>query len=247
MFGVIVLLIFLLLLILPVIKGRGLNLLQKKQVGILGGYFLVLLSALAVLQFLPEENFADAVSEEEPLEQKHAGMVLFSQALEGRPGQVEGVFVPVQWEFAFKGNRLTVFKSPVSDDEISDFHIIAPEGDIPLILIVERKDTADGIIEVVCYTTKTIVELADFSEKLDPPRVSLEDGILTVAVPEQRRLSIGAFGKEFAATQILGGPPLLARVSHERTTLGSQLLYLRVPAGLEIHSKTPISPARWPS
>ncbi|MDD3655136.1 MAG: hypothetical protein PHO01_13335, partial [Desulfotomaculaceae bacterium] len=130
-----------------------------------------------------------------------------------------------QWEFPFNGSLINV--------EL-------PEHEL-LTIVAERKDRADGKMEAVSYATKTIVELIDFSfsEVMKPPRVALAGNVLHVDAPEHLNIEVGAFSREFVVSQILGKP---ARPEpRSMSTTGSMLLYLRIPAGVEVQSKNPIT------
>ncbi|MDD3654639.1 MAG: hypothetical protein PHO01_10720, partial [Desulfotomaculaceae bacterium] len=130
-----------------------------------------------------------------------------------------------QWEFPFNGSLINV--------EL-------PEHEL-LTIVAERKDRADGKMEAVSYATKTIVELNDFSfpEVMKPHRVTLAGNVLHVDAPEQLNLEVRTFRREFVVSQILGES---ARFKpHSMSTAGSQLLYLRIPAGVEVQSKNPIT------
>lgn len=227
MVSLLFLLIILFLVVLLVARQGGAFLQHKRQLWILGGYLLIQFFALVLMQVLPEINYMDTVSEEEFARQENAGFDLIPMALMGKPEQLDGVFVKEQWEFLYGGNLLSV---------------VFPQN-VHINMIVERKETADGRIEVTCYATKTIVELIDFSGEVKTPGVSLENSVLSITMPGYQQLTVSAFSKEFVVNQVSGKPePIFERLDDPfaRTTMGSQLLYLRIPANLEIKSSVPI-------
>ncbi len=224
---VVIPLLIIFFLVILLVKRSSFSLRQNIQFWLTAGYILLLLVSPLLVKMLPVENLADmkmkTVSEKDLVNQRD----LFAQVLEGRPEQAEGAFVLEQWEFPFNGSLINV-----------EF----PEYEFET--IAERKDRADGKIEVVSYATKTIVELIDFSERMMPHRVTLGDNILKVDAPERLDVELGMFGREFVVSQILGEPAIgkfTMSERHSRTTPGLLLLYLRIPTDVEVQSKKPIT------
>jgi hypothetical protein len=221
---------------------------HSMQFRLTAGYILLLLVSPFLLQILPLDNLHDmkmkAVSEKEMVHHED----LLQQATQGRPEQAEGAFVLKRWEFPFSGNLLNV--------ELSENDLV----------IVERKESADGRIEAVNYATKTVVELIDFSEMMMPYRLTLGGNVLKVMAPQPLKIEMWAFSKEFAVRQILGesgasesdadSVPGSGNNSSSSAVIpgqvalnesasgafpGTLLLYLRIPADVEIQSKNSIT------
>ena len=111
-------------------------------------------------------------------------------------------------------------------------------------MVAERKDRADGMVEIVNYATRTIIEGFDFSGRVRPHQVALHGNVLQVTGPQRLEVVLGMFSREFAAAQILGKDTAMldgARSTHNRTVPGSQLLYLRIPADVELQADIPIA------
>lgn len=220
---VVIPLLIIFFLVILLVKRSSFFLRHHIQFWLTAGYILLLLVSPVLLKMLPVENLADmkmkTVSEKDLVNQG----VLFAQACEGRPEQT-GVFVLEQWAFPFNGSLINV---ELPEHEFVD-------------IVAERKDRADGKIEVVSYATKTVVGLIDFSARIGPHQVTLGGNVLKVEAPKQLELEVGTFSKEFVVSQILGDPAILMSDSR-RTTPGSVLLYLRVPADVEVQSKIPIT------
>ena len=221
----IIILFLLLILVILLVKRSSFFLRHHIQFWLTAGYILLLLVSPVLLKMLPVENMADkkmkTVSEKDLVNQ--GDIFLFERALEGRPEQAEGAFVLEQWEFPFNDSLINV-----------EF----PENEVETI-IAERKDSADGKIEAVSYATKTIVERIDFSDRMMPHRVTLRGNVLKVDAPKHLKLELGMFSREFAVSQILGESAMSEHASG--TTPGSLLLYLRIPADVEVQSKKPIT------
>ena len=239
-------LLIILFLVILMVKRSSFSLRHNIQFWLTAGYILLLFVSPVLLQMLPVENLADmkmkTVSEKDLV--NHGD--LFAKAFEGRPEQAEGAIVLGQWEFPFNSYLINV-KFPEHEFET---------------IVAERKDRADGKIEAVCYATKTIVELIDFSERMMPHRITLDGNVLKVEAPKSLELEVGAFSREFVVSQILGntevstpenkstdgslvtipGPGLDSSMSEQgsRTFHGELLLYLRIPADVDVQSKNPI-------
>lgn len=226
MVAIIPLLIILVVVILLGMRRSGFSLRHNIQIWLTAGYILLLLVSPAIVGILPEGKFADAkmktVSKKELFNQED----LYTLALEARPEQTEGVFVLEQWEFPYDGSMINVVERP--------------EHEYSAAIIVERNDSADGKIEAVDYATKTIVEMIDFSERMKPHRVALDGNVLKVTAPERLDVELGKFSREFVVSQILGDAMPESDPFGHFTIHGSQLLYLRVPAGLEVQSEAAI-------
>jgi hypothetical protein len=246
-------LLIILFLVILLVKRSSFSLRHNIQFWLTAGYILLLFVSPVLLQMLPVENLADmkmkTVSEKDLV--NHGD--LFGKAFEGRPEQSEGAFVLKQWEFPFSGSLINVVMLPKHEQHEEDVNIVA-----------ERKDRADGKIEAVSYATKTIVELFDFSERMMPHRITLDGNVLKVEAPECLKVELGMFSREFVVSQILGesevstpehqstgGSPVIIpgpgldsgnMSEHDsRTTPGEQLLYLRIPADVDVQSKNPIT------
>jgi hypothetical protein len=150
---------------------------------------------------------------------------LYELAIEGRPEQVKGAFVLEQWEFPLNSSLINVAEG-------SEYEGVTT-------IIAEKKDSADGKIEVINYATKTIIDQFDFSEEMMPHKVALNGNILKVSGPECLEVGLAMFSREFVVSQILGDSA--ATEQHYTSSFGSQLLYLRIPADVEVQSETPIT------
>ncbi|MDD3654700.1 MAG: hypothetical protein PHO01_11045 [Desulfotomaculaceae bacterium] len=62
---------------------------------------------------------------------------------------------------------------------------------------------------------------------------------MLINAPEHLNLEVGTFRREFVVSQILGEHARAEPRSMSST--GSQLLYLRIPSGVEVQSKNPIT------
>ena len=233
------LLLILALAILLIAKGSKFSWRQNTQFWLVGGYVLLLLVVPGLIKLLPVENQSHvqirALSEGEVDEEMLARGELYQQAIRGRPEQARGVLTLARWEFPQpQGNITTIVEKHLNRNGDQ-------ETGVPI--IVERKDQADGLLEVVNYSTRTIINGYDFTDIISSQEVTWDDDVMMIAGPAPRRVDLAVFNREFAAAQILGKDP--AALEHggrdfHRMVSGEQLLYLRLPAHIELQSDTPV-------
>jgi hypothetical protein len=200
------------------IKNTGRYVHQKRSVWIV--YFIILLSSLLVLQVLPKENLLNknTVSEKKLEQAQDASMNLYDAALDGKLEETDGVYKSEQWQFDFSGNSLRI----AGDDYLNTM------------IIAETKDIHDGEIEVFYYVTATILERIDVTGEITTPEVTLDGNRLLINQPEQYTVEFAQFKKEFVMTQFLRESVEQDGQIFRETVFGSQLLYLRVPKGVQI-------------
>ncbi len=189
---------------------------------------------------LPAENLADVSMETVSEMDVGAEMTwqgrLYTQALQGRPEQAEGSFVLEQWQFPFRQDSIIkIVENPAYENGFKEKSIT---------IVAERKDRADGLVEIINYATETTIEGFDFSDKVRPHQAALQDNVLQITGPQRLEVVLGMFCREFAASQILGEDTAMlergASSINTRTVPGSQLLYLRIPADMEVQADIPV-------
>ena len=234
--AVIPLLITLVLIALLGTKNSIFSLRHNIQFWFVTGYILLLLAAPALIPLLPAENLADVkmktVSEMDVAAEMAGQGDLYTQALQGRPEQAERAFVLEQWEFPCQqGSMIEIMENPAYKNGFTENGVT---------IVAERKDRADGMIEVINYATRTIVEGFDFSDRVRPYQAALHGNVLQVTGPQRLEVVLGMFSRESVAAQILGEDNAMlehgSRSIHTSTVPGSQLLYLRIPADVEVQS-----------
>lgn len=220
--GIIVVLFFLAFFI----KNGGIFLHQKKLKSLLAAYIIILLASYGVIQILPPDNFLEvnAVSGETIVREQEASHSLFEAAMEGRPEQVAGIQIIKKWEFEFAGSQLTI------DSDKNEYAHVT--------VFVKRKEMNDGKIEAFNYATRTIIQRIDVSDGIKPPILALEGTRLTLKEPEEYRLEIARFQREFLTNKIL-----LARSQPEapsdhfsNNVFGASMLYVLIPLDVEVIS-----------
>ncbi|MBS3976474.1 MAG: hypothetical protein KGZ75_07075 [Syntrophomonadaceae bacterium] len=190
---------------------------RRKLGWFLAGYFAVLICSPVVLWLLPPERLPAAVDAAALQKTEAAARDLFPAAMAGRPQSVDGVRKLGEWQFSLVGDSLKIAGNrPYSG----------------LNVLVERKDENDGIIEATHYFTGAILEMIDVSAQVRPVEVTLTENTLMITEPEQYKIEVIRFTQDSMAAQILGGG--FAWRLFLNDVIGEQLLYLRVPQGVQI-------------
>lgn len=182
--AIIPLLIVFVLVALLVTKGSSISLRHNLQFWLVTGYILLLLAAPALIMLLPAENLADVkmktVSEIDAAAERAGQGDLYTQALRGRPEQAQGAFALEQWEFPCQGgNTIEIMENRAYENGFAENGVT---------MVAERKDRADGMVEIVNYATRTIIEGFDFSGRVRPHQVALHGNVLQVT-GQQRLLT----------------------------------------------------------
>ncbi|MBT9134607.1 MAG: hypothetical protein DDT38_01346 [Firmicutes bacterium] len=186
------------------------------------GYLTTLLVSPFALHLLPTERFAPIVDAATLSDARVANRELLQSALRGRPSSVTGVHRTREWRFPMSGLALTVI------------------GAVPqLPVVIEHKTGRDGIVEVALYRTPSIQDMVDISRQIPlPVELSFSVNALTVVQPVARGAHFLRFSPDAPAQALLLAlepQGVLPSVSLR----GAQVLYLRIPANVEIKDPDP--------
>ncbi|MDF2858836.1 MAG: hypothetical protein K0Q87_4687 [Neobacillus sp.] len=191
---------------------------------VVSGYIILLLISMGVEAILPvqaenEENIVDF--KELDLE----SIDLYSAAIEGRIAEEDRSYIRKEWNLNYEGDTLTVASQ---NDEYLETQIV-----------VERKKDNDGKIEAVYYSTRSMVNNMDFTERIKPPGLKLADEILMVSNPIKVKLKYIQFQNVFPIKQFSGEDTFFE--GHNTSYHGQSILYLRIPNNLELVDKSDIN------
>ncbi|MBT9153939.1 MAG: hypothetical protein DDT39_00601 [Firmicutes bacterium] len=186
------------------------------------GHLITLLVSPFALHLLPTERFAPIVDAATLSDARVANRELLQSALRGRPSSVTGVHRTREWRFPMSGLELTVI------------------GVVPqLPVVIEHKTGRDGIVEVALYRTPSIQDMVDISRQIPlPVELSFSVNALTVVQPVARGAHFLRFSPDAPAQALLLAlepQGVLPSVSLR----GAQVLYLRIPANVEIKDPDP--------
>jgi hypothetical protein len=202
----------------------------------LAAYFTVLISSPMVLQLLPAERLLYPVDAATLQKVEAAARDLFPAAMAGRPESVDGVRKLGEWQFSFTGHSLSIAGTLLDTSLWTS--VVEKNGEfIPytgLIVLVERKDENDGIIEATHYFSGAILEMIDVSAQVRPAEITLTDNTLRITEPEYYKIEVLRFRQDFMAAQILGDGASAWQPVGIDVIGGEQLLYLRIPRGVHV-------------
>jgi len=202
--------------------------LNKRHMGrntakwILGTYCAVLLTSVLLLYLVPnkgflylEEGFFD---HEKYVARERVDIV--SAAQENKLDQTDGISLLGERNFAYQGEELEIsFKTGYSN--------------IPV--IVKKKEQRDGQIEAAYYTTKTLSNNIDLSDKIKLPQMELIGNQLKLINPENE-IKLIKFKKNFLIAQFSDS------TSYQPENVmnfewGQKVLYLQIPHNVQLKSK----------
>lgn len=186
---------------------------------VLSVYALALAVSYAVLFILPADRLDSRakLSPDEMIRVMELGHQAYEAAAEGRLDELPGVLSLRKWEFEFSGETLTL--------------VTTGEQALHLVVVAERKEKADGIVEVTCRATPTLVNRIDVTGDIKLPEVELENQFLLLTMPGEYRVEIGEFNREFILAPLLGGSD---EEGFFHTVIGTQILHLKVPANVRV-------------
>jgi membrane protein implicated in regulation of membrane protease activity len=196
---------------------------STRIIWIVSGYIVLLLLSMGVEAILP----AKAVSEEKIVDSKELdqeSIDLYDAAIEGRIAETDRAFIRKEWNIDYEGETLT-FAS--QNDEYLETQIV-----------VERKQDNEGRIEATYYSTRSIVNNMDYTEKINPPGLELADDILMVSNPKKLKLKYIQFQNVFSVNQFTKEDTFF---EHHTSYHGQSILYLRIPSNLELVDKSDIN------
>ncbi|WP_246943634.1 hypothetical protein [Bacillus pinisoli] len=204
----------------PMMRSKRIGFLSMLNFKLLAGiYCLLLLVSLCIFYLLPTDTFS-SVDEEfgqvdvEEMDQYRNS--IYEALYKGDIEETEGIIKNKQWEFPISGEKLTL----TMNEEHSS-----------LLVLAERSNELDGKIVATYYTMKSYIDGISFSEQLNSPTIKLQDDNLVIIDPEPLELHFYKLKKEFPITQF--NPDKREEYMME-TTIGVNVLYVKVPENLEV-------------
>ncbi|MBP2080030.1 hypothetical protein [Oceanobacillus polygoni] len=192
----------------------------KRGYWMLFGYFLLLIISVGVYYF-------SSVSEEENVESKYNDMNrgdLYNVLYEGAPIESYQQYLEKEWEFPYEEDTLHI---DYLGDDMNTINVA-----------VERYD--GNSIEAAFYQTPTYVNGENVQEYMTPIDLQLYSDQLVIELAELRELRFSSFAKEFPMQQFREGNDDWWWSGYG-IEWGTQLLYLRIPNGIETSSNYDIN------
>lgn len=217
---IILLIIMALLLRFPVQYVRKHNSFFMKKINwFIGGYLLLLLIAVIVFAFIPKE---EAFGEKKEVEARVLKELKeFHDALSsGDLEQVSSNLVGKKNDFTYQQKSLSI---QIYDDQW-----------FGLSIVVEQKESADGVVEASVYKSNIYYQQVDITDLVPAFKVDLQDDTLMIYAPDYNELKLEKVMNSFPIRQFTG-----ERMMSESMDLsGDMVLYVRIPKGTVLWNDT---------
>lgn len=190
-------------------------------------YLVILILAVGVFYVVadareptpPLDTEAPDPNSDEEMQEIDSIINRFFEALhEGRIEEYDAAEQTGSWRFDYSGEQLNMFT-------------IDGEHYFNSLIVVERKEVNDGIIEIASFTPLLPRQMPLV---MKPPELTLENNNLIVTLPNQEHIIQVGFHHDFTVTQFTG--------NHTRNQnsgffgyLGRQVLHMRIPKDLVIN------------
>ncbi|RIW34020.1 hypothetical protein D3H55_10515 [Bacillus salacetis] len=202
------------------LKALGVRFFRGKRGNwLFGGYTAILLIAAVISYMIPNtvSYGGEPVSDERMKQEQHQSDEFFRLVRAGNIAEAEGVPLKKEWELPIEGNELEV---PYTK---SDYYIS---------VLVERKDTADGVIEAAHYTSKSFLANIDVTEEVPSPDLSIVEGHLEIIPPEPVEIKMARTAYPYPFYQFTEGYSMFGRETDFFHNM--EIIYLRVPSNVAV-------------
>ncbi|RKL67203.1 hypothetical protein CR203_11890 [Salipaludibacillus neizhouensis] len=125
------------------------------------------------------------------------------------------------WAFDYENDVLNI------EQKAEEFYVA---------VYLEETSEYTEMIEATYFYPRLIVDEWDFSNEVSPIRVELKNNSLNIYEPLSVTINHGEFEMGFPMSQFYGESKMMGRSSS--SSMGGQILYLKVPEGLEIGDDT---------
>ncbi|OIJ11634.1 hypothetical protein BKP35_11900 [Anaerobacillus arseniciselenatis] len=178
------------------------------------GYITILVAATIFLFVVPigveEKNVS--INEARQIEEN-----FYNATHEGNLEKIEGLLTIDEWEFSFE--------EPV-------LHLNLNQGDqSSMRILVKNKDTNDGNVNIVHYSTPYFTLGVDVTHVVRSPQLEMINGTLEIGSTWGEPVRMAKFHKEFTITQFTGEGMFY---DGHLSRVGTNALYIKVPANVEI-------------
>ena len=181
-------------------------------------YIVILLISAVIFIFMPLSKDTILSEKVDAKNIPNKNDIYYEVNIEGKSINQFSEYIDKEWTFDFTENIL-------------DIQQLTSEGaDIPI--IIEMKNEADNILEVISYRTPTTVDGIDVTDRLIPIGITFSSNRLQIEVVENR-LDVVSFGQGFITKQF-SNDPKEDEWEFDRIHKGSDLLYIRIPNGVKV-------------
>ncbi|HHY73223.1 MAG TPA: hypothetical protein GX497_08350 [Bacillus bacterium] len=224
---------FIIMLVIAIVLGSATKAASTKMIVFRGKiidfvlivYIAILLIA-TVITFgftIKPESKVERVSDKEIAKAVEAENNFYHYVEAGMLANADGVFVNKEWQFPYEDRRLIITSTAIDGSQAW--------------VVVERKKEikGDNQIDIIQYMTKSIIDDYDYSHLLEAPKITVNKQEVQIIPTKRTELKLAKFTKEFTISQFTDdqfvNERIFGDVNHVR---GQNVLYLRVPASLEV-------------
>lgn len=187
---------------------------------VLVGYSSILLLAVIVYYALPNSHFIADRLEQPDVDRDKLHETFYYSVTDGTIDQLDGVDKIREWNFAYQENELD----------------IAQLDNLNMMTVFERKESDDGVIDVIYYATNTKLYGIDFASHASLPQVEIQNKNIKAFIPDEfaNRFEISVFQNDFVLSQFKGGG--IGFFDHDtiERPLDDEAMYIKIPKNLKL-------------
>ncbi|WP_019240704.1 MULTISPECIES: hypothetical protein [Bacillus] len=182
------------------------------------GYIIILLIAILIAGFLPNEK--QPLNKKEFVVKAEKEVNDFQDAIyRGNLDKIDSKLLRTSQAFDFQGESLNI-------REINDGYLEVP-------IVIEENSADFGHIEAMIYTSKTYYMDQDVTEQIPIFQMDFQKDTLIISKSNQTRLNFNKLSHEFPFRQFSGEKMF----NNDENFIGLTVLFLRVPKGVKIENQ----------
>ncbi|MCO1601177.1 hypothetical protein [Desulfosporosinus nitroreducens] len=174
-----------------------------------------------ILYMLPNKDFVKIVENKDQAIASSSNLMnnLYNQHFptEGDLDKLEGIYKNSDQTFKLDSSKLSFDLQPGTEN----YHVL-----------IERKELDDGEIDVSTYVTAQYVGEVNFTKRLLPPAISVDNGMLSLRAPDRQTFEFKQFNIDFTMAQFNNQNSSIHEMSPH---FANQIIFIRVPQSLEIN------------
>lgn len=178
-------------------------------------YIGILLLAVAILPFISDEHILQGERVEEKDYEEASGN-LYQSLDKGDLSHIDGKYL---------------IKKISLDYSNSDLKIVSNRNESTPTVYIERKSSDDQKIEGFVYNLGVQILGFNFSDRIIPMEVNLSKDTMRLNYPEHQEIHMTLVKKDFPINQFTGQKKFDEYITHD-----DQVIYLRAPKNVKVHS-----------
>jgi len=186
-----------------------------------GLYLGVLIMLVPILYMLPAKDFIKTAEDKDQAIASSLNLMnnLYNQHFptEGDLDKLKGIYKNSDKTFKLDSSKLSFNLQPGTEN----YHVL-----------IERKDLDDGEIDVSTYVTAQYVGEVNFTKRILPPTISVENGMLSLRAPDRQTFEFKQLNVDFTMAQFNNQNSSIHEMSSH---FANHIIFIRVPQSLEIN------------